>query len=232
MIWLQDRLFLHDQLQARAVPAPIAAIVASSRIDRVGEMGMSFGGATTGSVCLVDRRCAAGINLDGGDFQFQVVDAAMPVPFLMFHSDLTKMYRFMGRPAPPAPPSFNAFSYEPIATLGTNPNIHRVWLKGTEHLGLSDFSRFMRRPLRDGVFGEAPSRVMIGAQNDFVLAFFDRYLRGQANGFPGAQMKAYDRWVSPTGDPGLAAWWNAKPEAERAALTRRIEAAKRQPEGR
>jgi predicted dienelactone hydrolase len=232
VIWLRDRLFLHDQLQARAVPAPIVAIVASSRLDRVGEMGMSFGGATTGSLCMVDRRCAAGINLDGADFPFQVVDAAMPVPFLMFHSDLTKIYAQMGVRAPAQPRSFNAFSYEPLAASGGNPAIHRVWLKGAHHLGLSDFSRFVRRPLRDGLFGEAPAKVMIGTQNDFTLAFFDRYVRGKANGFPEKEMKTWGKWVSPADDPGLAAWWNARPEAERAALTQRINAARRQPEGR
>ncbi|MCC7266915.1 MAG: hypothetical protein IT546_06200, partial [Caulobacteraceae bacterium] len=44
VIWLADRKFLHDQLQAGAVPAEIRPILAASRLDRVGEMGMSFGG--------------------------------------------------------------------------------------------------------------------------------------------------------------------------------------------
>jgi hypothetical protein len=104
-----------------------------------------------------------------------------------------------------------------------------VQLKGTHHLGLSDFSLFLRRPLRDPVFGAAPAEVMIGAQNAFVRGFFDRHLRGVGNGFPRPELAVYRGWVSPVSNADLAGWWAAKPEAERAALTQRIEAARRPP---
>lgn len=229
VIWAADRLFLHDQLQAGAVPAAIKPILAASRLDRVGEMGMSFGGATSGTICAVDPRCAAGINLDGGDFPFQVVNRPMLAPFLMFHSDLGKIAEQLGAEAPAAPRSFNEFSYEPIAEMGRRPDIYRVRLKGAHHLGLSDFSLFMRRPLRDPVFGDAPAKVMIGAQNAFVRGFFDKHLRGIDNGFPKPELAAYRDWVTPLSVGDLAGWWAAKPEAERAELTRRIEAARRPP---
>lgn len=230
VIWLADRSFLHDQLQAGAVPAAIKPILAASRLDRVGEMGMSFGGATAGSICAVDPRCAAGINLDGGDFPFQAVNRTMRGPFLMFHSDLGKIHRQISKTEPPkSPRSFNEFSYEPIAEAGRRADIYRVQLKGAHHLGLSDFSLFMRRPLRDPVFGEAPAKVMIGAQNAFVRGFFDRHLRGVDNGFPKPELAAYRDWVTPLPNADLAAWWAAKPQAERAELSRRIEAARRPP---
>ncbi|MDP3492402.1 MAG: hypothetical protein Q8R82_04765 [Hyphomonadaceae bacterium] len=224
--WVLDRLFLHDQLQKLAVPEPIAQIAAASNLARVGEMGMSFGGATSGTICVIDPRCAAGINLDGGDFQFTAFNADMPTPFLMFHSDVSNIYRAVEREAPAEPRAFNEFSYERIATAGTHPDIHRVQLTGAQHLGLSDFSLFIRTPLRDPLLGSTPSEVMIGAQNAFVRGFFDKYLRGQAVDFPKSQMAAYKDWVLPADNSDLPAWWAAKSEVERAALESRIDAAR------
>src|SRR6185295_9983596 len=99
---------------------------------------------------------------------------------------------------------------------------HRVTVRGAEHLGLSDFSRFVRQPLSAPLFGTTPSHMLIGAQNAFVLGFFDHYLRGQANGFPQAELKTYRRWVTPLGAEDVRTWWAAKPEAERAAIEARI----------
>lgn len=224
--WVLDRLFLHDQLQKGALPAPIAQIAAASNLSRVGEMGMSFGGATTGTICMIDPRCAAGINLDGGDFQFTAFNEDMPTPFMMFHSDATNFYRGVEREPPPNPRGFNEFSYERIATAGTRPDIYRVQLKGAQHLGLSDFSWFIRTPVRDPLLGSTPADVMLGAQNAFVRGFFDKHLRGQAVDFPKSEMAAYSDWVLPISNSDLPAWWASKSEAEQAALESRIVAAR------
>ncbi|MBL8268074.1 hypothetical protein, partial [Steroidobacter sp.] len=96
-IWVADRLFVHDQLQQGAVPSEVTEIVAASNLERVGEIGMSFGGSTTGAVCIIDPRCAAGVNLDGGDFHLIPFNADEPRPFLMFHSDMRGMYRMFNK---------------------------------------------------------------------------------------------------------------------------------------
>ncbi|MET0275020.1 MAG: hypothetical protein ABW360_18690 [Phenylobacterium sp.] len=220
--WAADRIFLHDQLQKGAVPEPIRLIAGASDLTRVGEMGMSFGSATTGTVCVVDRRCAAGINLDGGDFPFQAFDTDMPVPFLMFHSDLANFHKQLHAPPDTPKRSFNEFSYESFARAGTHADLYRVSLKGAQHLGISDFSLFMRRPVRDALLGTTPSKVMIGAQNDFVRGFFDRYLKGQANGFPRPQLAAYADWVTPVANTEVRPWWAAKSEGDRTAIAARI----------
>lgn len=220
-VWLADRLFVHDELE-RAAPQSVADIVAASNLARVGEMGMSFGGSTAGAICIVDRRCAAGINLDGGNFHITPFAADMPVPFLMFHSDMQKVAASVGAPIPPAPaPGFNEFSYEAFANAGSQ-NVTRVQLRGAHHIGLSDFSLFMRRPFRDGLLGDAPAPIMIGAQNDWVLGFFDRNLRGME---PAPADPRYADWVLPTPNAYVREWWTGKTEAERAAISARIAAA-------
>ncbi len=221
--WVADRLFLHDTLQ-KAPPASVADIAAASDLAQVGEMGMSFGGAISGEICMIDRRCAAGINLDGGNFPFTAFNAEIPVPFLMFHSDMAGLYRQMQKPLPAegAPRGFNEFSYERIANAGARDDIYRVQLKGAAHLGISDFTLFMNPPVRDPLLGGGPSNVIIGAQNDFVLGFFDKHLRKQQTDFPAKQLADYKDWVLPTPNNDLPTWWNAKTDAERAAIEARI----------
>lgn len=225
-VWLADRLFVHDQLQRRAVPADVADIVAASNLGRVAEIGMSFGGSTTGGVCMVDPRCAAGVNLDGGDFHFLPFNADMPRPFLMLHSDIHGFYRVLKLDNPEIERSFNDFSYESFQNAGQRPDLYRLQIKGAAHLGLSDLTLFMRRPVRDGMLGTTPSDVMIGAQNDFVLGFFDKYVRGIANDFPRAQYRKYRDWALPYDNSTVRDWWLSKSEAERQQLTAGIDAVK------
>lgn len=221
--WVADQLFVHDSLQAGSVPEPIRPIAQACDLKRTGEMGMSFGGATAGVIGMLDPRCVAAINLDGGDFHFLAFNADMRVPFLMLHSDRSSIYNAMGVTPKGELRSFNDFSYEAFAHAGEQPNVYRAEIKGSQHLGLSDFTLFMRRPLRDALLGTTPTDVMIGAQNDLVREFFDKFLRGEQNEFPSAQFAKYADWVVPYENQGLREWWLAKPEAERAELEQRIE---------
>ena len=224
--WVADRLFVHNALQTTP-PASVAEIVAASNLSRVGEIGMSMGGAISGEICMIDPRCAAGVNLDGSNLPFTAFDADIPAPFLMFHSDLSANYR-LTKKTPPAgtPRSFNEFSYERIANAGARSDVYRVQLRGVLHLGLSDFTHFMIPPFRDSILGGGPENIIIGAQNDFVLGFLDKHLRGVSNDFPAKQLADYKNWVLPTPNADLRAWWAAKPEAERTALEARINALK------
>jgi len=227
-IWLADRLFVHDRLQAGDVPANVAGLVAASDFSYVGEMGMSFGGSTTGAVCMIDKRCAAAVNLDGGDFDFTPFDRDLPVPLLMLHSDLSLFYRMLGVTPPAKPRSFNDFSYERIEHAGQNPLIHRLVMRDTLHAGLTDNALYMRRPLRDKLIGSAPTEVLIEAPAALVLGFFDHYLRNRDNGFPQAQIAPYADWVTPYSNRTVSQWWASLPQAEQARWQERIRAMRAQ----
>lgn len=152
--WVADRLFLHDTLE-EAPPTNVADIAAASNLKRVGEMGMSFGGVISGEICMIDPRCAAGVNLDGGNFPFTALNLDVPAPFLMFHTDMALMYRSMERevPAGTTPRGFNEFSYERIGEAGLRDDIYRVQLKGASHLGISDFTLLMDPLVRAPILG-------------------------------------------------------------------------------
>ncbi len=225
--WVADRLFVHDTLQD-SPPEAVADIVRAGDFESVGEVGMSFGGAISGQICMFDPRCAAGVNMDGGNFPFMAFNANVPAPFLMFHSDVGSLYAAMERPLAEGKQArgFNEFSYERIAEAGGRPDVYRLSLKGSQHLGLSDSSLFVGQPVAGLLFGTAPPDIMIGAQNDVIRGFLDKHLRGQANDFPVKQLADYRDWVAPIGNADLPAWWNAKSDAERLAIETRINAIK------
>ena len=224
--WVADRLFVHDQLQQQAVPTDVADIVAASALARVGEIGMSFGGSTTGAVCLRDVRCAAGVNLDGADLHFAAFAVEMPQPFLMFHSDPRIFYRQLGVAASDTARSFNDFSYEKFETAGRRADLYRMQVKDAAHLGFSDFALFMRTPVRTPIIGSTPADVMIGAQNDVVRGFFDKHLRGIDNDFPAGIYEKYRGWVTSYDNSAVREWWLSKSPQERAALDEEIAAVK------
>ena len=63
------------------MPDAVAGIAGAGDFSSVGEMGMSFGGSTTGGICVVDPRCGAGVNLDGGDYDFGPFNRNVPATF-------------------------------------------------------------------------------------------------------------------------------------------------------
>lgn len=225
-VWMADRIFLHDTLQ-KSPPANVADIARAGNLEKVAELGMSFGGAIAGELCMYDTRCAAGVNMDGGNFPFSATNADAPAPFLMLHSDPSYLYQAYDKPVPAAGPrSFNEFSYERIATAGSRPDVYRISIKDTRHLGISDFGLFVGDTVRAEVFGSAPASTMISAQNDFVLGFLDKHMRGKPSDYPASQLAKFNGAVVAIPVTDLAPWWNAKPEAERTALEARINASK------
>jgi len=225
--WTDDRIFILNQLQNSAVPTGVRDVVAASRFDRTGQMGMSFGGSTSGDFCLRDPRCAAGINLDGFDYHFTAVNRDMPVPFLMFHSDMETLYTTMDVETPvETRGTFNDLSYERFETAGSNDTIVRLMIKGASHLGVSDFNLFMHRPVRDPILGTTPADIMIRTQNDFVRGFFDKYLRGESNDFPAEQFSTYEGWAVPVDSSRVREWFISKSPEERSAIEERVTQAK------
>ena len=206
-IWRADRIFVHDRLEAGDVPDEVAGIVAAGDLSSVGEMGMSFGGSATGGICMVDPRCGAGVNLDGGDYDFGPFNRNVPAPFLMFYSDVDRVAAMVTGDPDAVGHGFNDFSYERHETAGLRSDVYRLAVEDVTHLGVSDFALFMRLPWRTPLFGSIAADTIIQAQNDFVRGFFDRHLRGFDNDFPGAEFARYANDVRPDRVDDLREWW-------------------------
>lgn len=206
-IWLRDRIFVLDELERGAVPTAVSEIVAASDFSRTGQLGMSFGGSTSGGLCMIDTRCAAVVNLDGGDFHGAPFGSNIPVPFMMLYSDFDFMVRSFGGDENALRRGLNDFSYERHEAAGLRDDIYRFQITGVKHLGVSDFTWFTRSPARDGLFGPIDADAMIQIQNDFVRGFFDTHLLGLSVGFPEKQYAAHRPWVKRDDISDIKAWW-------------------------
>ncbi len=209
-LWLEDRRFVHDALERGDVPASVRDVVASSNWQATGQLGMSFGGSVAAAVCLVDTRCAAIVNIDGDDRQQTPFNTNMPAPMLVLHSDLDFRVKQFPGGEDEVGQGITDFAYERHETAGLRSDLHRLWIKGTSHYALSDFSIFLSRngnPLAVPLFGPLDGRLVNQVQNDVVRSFLDKYLRAADIDYPAALARQYDPWVAPQDLTELRKWW-------------------------
>jgi dienelactone hydrolase len=81
--WVLDTRLVLDRLPKSG---PGAALAARLDPSRMGFLGHSMGGVASGQFCVEDRRCRAGLNLDGIPQYGTMIDTPMPAPFLMVYS--------------------------------------------------------------------------------------------------------------------------------------------------
>jgi predicted dienelactone hydrolase len=158
-IWAADVRFVMDEVER--MNSGKRESIFSSKLDlkRTGIFGMSFGGATAGQVCAVDKRCRAGINLDGLQ-SGQLIEQPMERPFMFMQSESAG--------------NINRLFYERAKN-----DAYYVVVKGTRHFNYSDFSLFSPDYQKAGILGSIDGARMERITSDYVLAFFDKYLRGK-----------------------------------------------------
>jgi predicted dienelactone hydrolase len=127
-------------------------------LERAGVFGMSLGGAVTGQVCLEDARFKAGINLDGTQFG-DLIDSSISQPFMFMNSGESKDH--------------NDFVYDRMKNF-----TYSVTVKGSSHMDFTDmfftspaFKKFSKTAI--------PNKRMNRVANAYILAFFDKYLKGK-----------------------------------------------------
>ncbi len=159
--WVADTKLVLDRLSD--LPRAGAAGRLASRLDlsRLGAFGHSMGGVTAGQFCLEDRRCRAGLNLDGIPQYGTMIDQRLSVPFLMVYS------------ARPGRTGASDSIYRRAAT-----RYDRVDVQNTLHLDFSDMILW-GGPLRQGALGTiAPARA-VEITRAIVLQYFDQELLGK-----------------------------------------------------
>jgi predicted dienelactone hydrolase len=160
--WVDDTKLVLDRLNTMPRTAVAGQLGARVDMNRVGMFGHSMGGVVTGQFCVEDRRCRAGLNLDGIPQYGTMIDKPFQRPFLMVYS---------ARPG-------RAGASDAIYQRAASP-YYRVDVRETLHLEFSDMP-FWGGPLRErGAFGAiAPARASeITAA--IVRAFFDQTLLGK-----------------------------------------------------
>ncbi|MEC7605799.1 MAG: hypothetical protein VYD68_04510 [Pseudomonadota bacterium] len=219
-VWIEDRLFVKDELMAGRVDPAMAEIAAAGDHTRVGHTGMSFGGSTAVSVCWRDADCAAVVNLDGGNFDPQLFNRSVDKPLLMFMHDWPVMNKLTegDQGWDYSEYGYADLSYEAHSVAGTRDDIYRLRVKDVQHFGVTDMIMAVRGPVKSVIFGGIDGPTMMAVINDFVRGFFDKHVRGLDNNFPAAQFAEHSESVVPHDAGRVRDWWNSLSETERAEL--------------
>lgn len=165
-IWSKDQRFVMDQIEKVQLGIEnsvqnINAVNFKGRlnINKIGILGMSFGGSTALETCTYDSRCKAGINMDG----FQISQTELPSlerPFMFMNAQFNQLYNAM--------------------YSKSKGDVYSVKITGTEHLNYTDLQIFSPIFKIMGVVGPIDGYRGLDITQAYVLAFFDRYLKEKA----------------------------------------------------
>ena len=161
--WTLDAKYALDHLPAGGAGGRI-----SSKLDltRLGAAGHSMGGVASAQFCLDDRRCKAGLNLDGIPQYGAMIDTLMPAPFLMVYSGRA------GRAGA------NDLIYRRSAS-----KYYRVDVKDTLHLDFTDMN-YWGGPLRQrGAYGKIDPARAAEITRMIVREFFAQEILKQPSAF-------------------------------------------------
>ncbi len=164
-VWTEDVLFVMDQLQS--LNADQSSLFYNKLdLSHIGVFGHSFGGATAAAVCEIDPRCKAGADLDGTLFSYQA-SATLQAPFMFMAEDNC------GKNCDTLRQAYSA----------SNSAAYYLSIKGTRHFNFSDMalrlpplSSILLRQL--GYIGSIQPARGLEISNAYLVAFFDRYLKG------------------------------------------------------
>lgn len=161
-VWVEDTIFVANQLEkinSGEIESPLKGML---KLNKLGVFGHSLGGAVAGDVTLCDNRFSCFVNLDGG-FCGNISNQIADEPFMIMH---TGMY-FLD------------------ACLHPEQNNYiNIIIKNTAH---SDFTSVplaipsVKKATENLIFGSIDGKRMTEILNDYILAFFDTYLRKQSN---------------------------------------------------
>jgi len=170
--WSKDISFIIDQLETH--PDSPDGLTTELDFDRIAVIGFSKGGAAAGQACLDDQRISAGVNLDG--FMFgDVVDSAIPCPFLFAHSE------------PFVPDAYiNDVFYERSPDGSVLMKVH-----GAKHANFSDMSLWGPLMTAQDNFGSIEGHRVVEIINSYVLAFLNSSLNGSVESLLSCPKKEY-----------------------------------------
>lgn len=157
-IWTEDTRFAMSQierLERGEIGHPLSGHL---DLGRLGIFGHSIGGVVAGEVCMLDRRCKAGVNLDGVQFG-GLIDGSLEQPFLMMYS------------------AINAGQND-VVFAGSHNLQYRVVVRDTVHTDYCDFPLISPLFKFVGAAGSLDPYRMEKIINSYLLAFFDKHLKG------------------------------------------------------
>ena len=180
-LWADDLRFMLDQIEGLNEKSNS---IFFHRLDlsRVGAFGHSFGGAASILAGLQDARIKAVLNLDGSPLGV-LSKRVLPKPFMVVKHDVSSKYAIV--PPDKAGRAKQAKVEEELSSeyLQGRPGF-RVSVGEAKHMTFSDMAvleTWADAGRRFGVRDASDSAKTMSVICDFILAFFDRFLLGQAS---------------------------------------------------
>jgi len=162
-LWAEDISFIIDELtKINQSNHPFAK---KMDLTSIGVLGYSKGGAAAGQACITDKRCRAGINLSG--FMFgDIASKELNVPFMVIEA----MESWSKTSLP-----INDLLYHTSKSC-----IYLVQIKNSTHGNFCDISAFSQYLTKDhqNILGSIDGRRFMEIQNNYVLQFFNKHLKG------------------------------------------------------
>jgi dienelactone hydrolase len=157
-IWVDDLRFVLDSITSpSAGRSTLQAFANRIDADRIGLLGMSFGGGAATELCKIDERCRAVSNIDGGTFG-ERQRQPLQVPYLLLSRADRRSLEYL--------------------LQASRSDYYRVEVAGATHLDFTDDPVVLPIFKWLEVFGPIPSERVIEIMNAVELRFFDAYLRG------------------------------------------------------
>jgi dienelactone hydrolase len=169
LVWAADVRFVIDQVAALDA-RPGSRFSGRLDLARLGVFGHSFGGATAAEVCQLDRRCKAGIDLDG-DLFGQVVRTGLTTPFFVLQAG-------SGTCGDAACRSFEA-GVQAVLRREPAGDAYDLAVRGANHFNFSDYAVIFSPLKLLGVLGSIDGTRGLQITRTYVRAFFDTYLLGR-----------------------------------------------------
>jgi predicted dienelactone hydrolase len=154
-IRVADVRFLIDELERMNSGGGIFA--GKIDLNRLGVLGMSFGGSTAYGACLTDRRCKAGVSMDGFVAGSGMLEAGLTQPFMFMLSDNRH--------------GMDDFFYNKAENTG-----YMLTIEGSEHLNFTDVSLVGGLQKLTGQLGSIDGKRCVRIINDYILSFFNKHL--------------------------------------------------------
>lgn len=160
--WVKDIQLVLDQLSALPKSSAAGRLAARLDLGRLGAFGHSMGGVVSGEFCLDDRRCRAGLNLDGIPQSGTMIDRRLSQPFLMVYS------------ARPGRTGASDAIYRRAAS-----RYYRCDVRDTLHLDFSDMVLWDGPLRQNGALGTLPPERAVEITRAIVRQYFDQELLGR-----------------------------------------------------
>ncbi|MHA1945872.1 MAG: alpha/beta hydrolase family protein [Candidatus Hodarchaeales archaeon] len=157
-IWANDTTFLIDQLEIPNNPNIPSLVRGSVDMGKIGVMGHSFGGTTAEEMTLIDSRVQVGISMDSPHIGNSLKSNITKPFMLMFGRDYGN-------------PELNDSVF-----LRAENDCYGLFIEGADHYNFADLNIWAPFLQSIGYVGPIDGYRMLAIINEYVVAFFDKYL--------------------------------------------------------